>query len=296
LANLPPSWRDDNKFVGTNYWDWVSYCNRHNIPFDPKNMPPGVKAPWEPTSGSSWDGVVSGEQPGATSGCGDLARAGLVSGSEAQTRIPDTRSAYENRTWTARRWRSRIRLGHRAGPLTPTTALGVGHHGGLYPKGGGARGLPPSPPAGGLCSGGKRLKIPILYVVAVPAVGGNHRGMPRRASEGGGGSSARADPVSAPAAERSKEDVSGGDGAPWDGDARVEDSRLGGPSGPQPRPPPAAAPPAWKVGFLRRKCWFHSGPVEGGRCSKAKLLACEAQRGGLGLYGCGCRLAAPIHS
>jgi hypothetical protein len=111
-------------------------------------MPPGVKAPWEPTSGSSWDGVVSGEQPGATSGCGDLARAGLVSGSEAQTRIPDTRSAYENRTWTARRWRSRIRLGHRAGPLTPTTALGVGHHGGLYPKGGGARGLPPSPPAG----------------------------------------------------------------------------------------------------------------------------------------------------
>ena len=104
LANLPPAWRDDNKFVGTNYWDWVSYCNKHNIPFDPKKMTPGLKAPWEPTSGSSWDGGARGDHGRATAVCGELARAGPVSSWEAQTRIPDTRSAYENRTWTANPW------------------------------------------------------------------------------------------------------------------------------------------------------------------------------------------------
>lgn len=67
-------------------------------------MPPGVKAPWEPTSGSPWDGGSHGEQARATAGCGELARAGPVFGWEAQTRIPDTRSANECRTWTANPW------------------------------------------------------------------------------------------------------------------------------------------------------------------------------------------------
>ena len=67
-------------------------------------MPPGVKAPWEPTSGSSWDGGACGDHGRATAICGELARVGPVSRWEAQTRIPDTRSAYENRTWTANPW------------------------------------------------------------------------------------------------------------------------------------------------------------------------------------------------
>ena len=105
LAALPPAWRDEKKqCVGTTYWEFVSYCFRHNIPFDPKNMPPWIKDPCEPTSGSPWDGGSHGEQARATAGCGELARAGPVSGWEAPTRIPDTRSANECRTWTANPW------------------------------------------------------------------------------------------------------------------------------------------------------------------------------------------------
>ena len=67
-------------------------------------MLPGVKHPWEPTSGSSWDGGARGDHGRATAVCGELARAGPVSGWEAQTRIPYTRSAYENITWTTNPW------------------------------------------------------------------------------------------------------------------------------------------------------------------------------------------------
>jgi hypothetical protein len=67
LAALPPAWRDEKKqCVGTTYWEFVSYCFRHNIPFDPKNMPPWIKAPCEPTSGSLWDGGSHGEQASTT--------------------------------------------------------------------------------------------------------------------------------------------------------------------------------------------------------------------------------------
>jgi hypothetical protein len=105
LAALPPAWRDEKKqCVGTTYWEFVSYCFRYNIPFDPKNMPPWIKDPCEPTSGSPWDGGSHGEQARATAGCGELARAGPVSGWEAPTRIPDTRSANECRTWTTNPW------------------------------------------------------------------------------------------------------------------------------------------------------------------------------------------------
>jgi hypothetical protein len=64
----------------------------------------GGKRPWEPTLSSLWDGGARGEQARETAGCGELERAGSVSGWEAQTRIPDTRSAYEYRTWTTNPW------------------------------------------------------------------------------------------------------------------------------------------------------------------------------------------------
>jgi hypothetical protein len=66
-------------------------------------MPPGVKAPCDPTSGYSWDGRAHGDHSRATAICGELARAGPVSGWEAQTRIPD-----ENGTWTTNPWEAGI--------------------------------------------------------------------------------------------------------------------------------------------------------------------------------------------
>lgn len=90
LASLPPAWRDDSRFRGSTYQEWVSYCRANEIPYDPNSPPARVTFSSERPSRSGWDDAAGRMKRGWTSrdhsrpSCGANTRAGPGWGEEAR--------------------------------------------------------------------------------------------------------------------------------------------------------------------------------------------------------------------